>query len=419
MRAQHAGDADVVVVGAGLAGLSAAHELTRAGWRVLLLEAAERPGGRIVTDLVDGFRLDRGFQLMNPAYPRLLRLARDGVLDLDQLSLERFEAGVRVAMSGRHSVLADPRRQPRHLISTVSGPGSPAEKARFVAWALTCALRRPSRLLTGPDEPYGAVLDRLKITGAVRTAVLEPFLAGVLGEDEQQSSARFVSMLIRTFVRGTPAVPAWGMQGLPDQLARSLPAGTLRFGVQVTGVDGGRVWTEDGAVTARAVLVAASPSCAAALTGLARPPMQSLSTFWFAAPQAPYTRPLLHVDGLRRGPVVNAAVLSAAAPAYSPDGRALIGASMVGLPGASTERDVRRQLGLMYDTCAREWELLRVDAIAEALPSMRPPLNVRQPVRLSDTLFVAGDHRDTASQQGALASGARAAAAIGRQLTAQ
>jgi glycine/D-amino acid oxidase-like deaminating enzyme len=411
-------DADVVIVGAGLAGLSAALELTRLGLQVLLLEAAERPGGRIVTDLVDGFRLDRGFQLMNPAYPRWRRLAAAGVLDLDRLSPQFFEAGVRVAMDGRHAVLADPRRHPGHLPSTLSGLGSPVAKARLAAWALTCAVRRPSGLLTGRDEPYGATLDRLKITGAVRTSVLEPFLAGVLGEDEQQSSARFVSMLIRTFVRGTPAVPAWGMQGLPEQLARALPAGTLRLGVRVTGIDGGRVSTEDGALAARAVLVAADPSTTADLTGLPRPRMQSLSTFWFVAERAPYSRPLLHLDGLRRGPVVNSAVLSAAAPAYSPDGRALIGASMVGLPGAATEHDIRSQLGLMYGVSAARWELLRVDEIAEALPSMRPPLDVRQPVRLSDTLFVAGDHRDTASQQGALASGARAAAAIRRQLAA-
>ena len=114
--------------------------------------------------------------------------------------------------------------------------------------------------------------------------------------------------------------------------------------------------------------------------------------------------------------MVNAAVMSAAAPAYSPDGRALISASMVGLPEDDTLDRVRRQLGLMYDTSAADWELLRLDAIADALPAITAPLTIRQPVQLSDTLFVAGDHRDTASQQGALASGARAAAAILRQL---
>ncbi len=416
MPSSSAPDADVVIIGAGLAGLSAALELTGLGRRVLLLEAAGRPGGRMVTDLVDGFRLDRGFQLINPAYPRLRRLTASGVLDPDRLRLQPFVAGVRIALDGTHRLLADPRRSPRDLPGTVRGLGSPIEQARFAGWALRCALGRPANLISEPDEPYGRRLDRLGVRGPVRSAVLEPFLAGVLGEDRTETSARFVSLLIRTFARGTPAVPAWGVQVLPEQLAAALPAGTLRLGTPVESVTGPTVRGPAGTLTGRAVLVATDPSTAAALTGLPRPRLRSLTTFWFSAERSPYQRPILHLDGLRRGPLVNAAVLSAAAPAYSPDGRALIAASLVGLPGADTERLVRRQLGLMYDTSAAHWQLLRVDAIGEALPAMLPPLTVRQPVRLTETLFVAGDHRDTASQQGALASGARAAQAIDRQL---
>ncbi len=409
-------DADVVIVGAGLAGLSAAIELSRLGRQVLLLEAADRPGGRVVTDLVDGFQLDRGFQLMNPAYPRLRRLAGTGVLPADRLDLRQFTAGVRVALDGRHRVLADPRRSPADLPSTLRGLGSPIEQARFAGWALRCLLRRPAALLAEPDEPYGRRLDRAGVRGPLRAGVLEPFLAGVLGEDQTETSARFVALLIRTFARGTPGVPAQGMQVLPDLLAAALPAGTLRPGVRVEAVTGPRVHSSAGSLTGRAVLVATDPATAAALTGLPRPELRSLTTFWFSAERSPCSRPILHLDGLRRGPLANAAVLSDAAPAYSPDGRALIAASMVGLPGAGTEQQVRRQLELMYATATADWHLLRVDAIGDALPAMRPPLTVRQPVQLTDVLFVAGDHRDTASQQGALASGARAARAIQRQL---
>jgi len=409
-------DADVVIVGAGLAGLSAAWELTRLGRRVLLLEAATRPGGRVVTDLVDGFRLDRGFQLINPAYPRVRRLIAHGVLTPDRLRLQQFDAGVRVALDGRHRVLADPRRSPRDLPSTLVGLGSPVEQLRLARWALGCVTRRPAALLAQPDQPYGRQLEQAGISGPLRAAVLEPFLAGVLGEDRAETSARYVSLVIRAFVRGRPGVPAWGMQTFPEQLAAALPAGVLRLGVPVEAVTGPTVVTGAGRIAGRAVVVATDPTAAAGLAGLPRPQLRSLSTFWFAAEQSPCPRPILHLDGLRRGPVVNAAVLSAAAPAYSPDGRALVAASMVGLPAADTERLVREQLGRMYATDASSWQLLRVDAIAEALPAMLAPLTVRQPVQLTDTLFVAGDHRDTASQQGALASGARAAQAVHRQL---
>ncbi|HEX2902748.1 MAG TPA: NAD(P)/FAD-dependent oxidoreductase [Jatrophihabitans sp.] len=413
-------ESDVVVVGAGLAGLSAAIELTRAGLQVTVLEAAAKPGGRVSTDVVDGFRLDRGFQLMNPSYPRWRRLVRLGVLDEDRLQLQHFDAGVRVALAHRHALLTDPRHCPADLLQNLTAPGSPLEKARFVAWALRCGAARPSRLRSGADRPYGQQLTKIGVTGALRRQVLEPFLAGVLGEDEQQSSTHFVSLLLRAFVRGVPAVPAWGMQALPDQLAEQLARGSVSGRIQlstpVTKVDGTVVHTEAGAFRGRAVLVATDPRSAAGLTGLPEPQLRSLTTFWFVADQPPYGRPILHVDGLRRGPVVNAAVMSAVAPAYSPDGRALIAASIVGVPAADTVEQVRRQLGLIYDTSAADWQLLRVDAIADALPAMTAPLRLRQPVQLSDTLFVAGDHRDTASQQGALASGARAAAAIRRQL---
>ncbi|MDQ2837835.1 MAG: FAD-dependent oxidoreductase [Actinomycetota bacterium] len=421
MTVQLPSSAEVVIVGAGLAGLSAALELSRAGLDVLLLEATDRPGGRVATDLLDGFRLDRGFQLINPAYPQLRRLVAAGLLDLDRLRLQPFDAGVRVALAERHAVLGDPRRCPRDLLASLSAPlGSPVQKATFAAWALRCATSRPSRLQARPDEPYGARLDRLGLTGTLRTAVIDPFLAGVLGEDADQSSANFVELLIRAFVRGTPSVPAWGMQALPDQLAAGLPAGTLRTGVRVDRLTGSTVHTAAGSVTARVVLIAADPRTAAGLVGLAGlavPEFRSLTTYWYVADRAPCNRPILHLDGLRRGPIVNAAVLSAAAPAYSPDGRALIAATMVGLPdGTATERLVRDQAGRIYGVDSSDWQLLRTDAIADALPAMVPGLNLRQPVRLSGSLFVAGDHRDTASSQGALASGARAARAIQREL---
>ncbi|HEY5980548.1 MAG TPA: NAD(P)/FAD-dependent oxidoreductase [Microlunatus sp.] len=398
----------IVVVGAGLAGLACAQRLTAAGLEVVVLEAADAVGGRVRTDETDGFRCDRGFQLINPAYPALGR-----VVDLDQLDLRSFGAGVVVAGVDGRSVLADPRRLPRLLPATLRSPvGSLRERVAFVRWALSCLLP-VRRQLAAPDLRLADALDRAGISGELRTAVLDPFLAGVLADWEGTTSATFVRLLMRSFLLGSPAVPSTGISRLPELLAASLPAGTIRLDQRVIDVGAEHVRTADEEIRAEAVVVATAPRAAAELTGIPMPSTKPLTTFWHTAPRAPTTTKLLHLDGARRGPLVNSAVLTNVAPGYAPPGRVLIASSTVSADGsADAERTVRRQAGLVYGIDTSDWELVSCQVIAEALPHQPPPLVLRQPPRLAGGVFIAGDHRDTASIQGALVSGRRAADAV-------
>ncbi len=409
---------DVVVVGAGLAGLAAARVLVEAGLEVAVLEASDAVGGRVRTDRVDGVLLDRGFQLLNPAYPALR-----GLVDLPALRLHPFDPGVVAVSSGARGTLVDPLRRPRDIPGLLAGlgsrgTGSPLEKVRFAGYVTRVAVEPVRRLQRRPDVGWGAAFDAAGMRGGLRRSVLEPFLAGVLGEDEQQTSRRYVDLVLRSFARGTPSLPEAGMQALPEQLAAGLPAGTVRLDTPVRRVSGSGVRTGTGREEGAAVVLAADALASAELLGWPPPPVRSLTTLWFRAPASPVPtgRPLLHVDGGRRGPVVNVAVVSDAAPSYCTDG-ALVAASLVGdHPGAEAEPAVRRQLGLMLATDVTGWDLVRTDAIAAALPAARPPFDLRRPVDLGDGLFVAGDHRDTPSTQGALASGRRAARAVLRRL---
>lgn len=398
----------VVVVGAGLAGLACAQRLSRAGVEVVVLEASDAVGGRVRTDVVDGFRCDRGFQLLNPAYPVL-----EHVVDVAELDLHAFQAGVVVAHAGRQAILADPRRVPARLPQTVTAPlGSLLDKLRFAAWA-AASLQPVSRLLRRPDRTLAESLDRAAVTGVLRTGVVEPFLAGVLAEWEGTTSANFAALLLRSFVLGSPAVPSLGMGRLPELVAASLPAGTVRLGTAVARVQADAVDTDDGSVPARAVVVATDPDTAGSLTGLATPAMKSLTTFWHTAAEPPTRRRLLHLDADRRGPVVNTAVMTSVAPSYAPAGRPLVATTVVGADGTgAAERAAREHAGLIYGVDTSRWELVTTHVVAAALPRQPPPLDARQPVRTPDGVFVAGDHRDTASIQGALVSGRRAAAAL-------
>ncbi|MGI3779992.1 MAG: NAD(P)/FAD-dependent oxidoreductase [Janthinobacterium lividum] len=401
-------DAPVIVVGAGLAGLACAQRLSRAGVEVVVLEASDAVGGRVRTDVVDGYRCDRGFQLLNPAYPVLPH-----VLAVDALDLHPFQAGVVVAHGRDRSILADPRREPSLVLASLRAPlGTFAEKVRFGAWALSTLV--PVRTqLSRPDRSRTEELDAFGVTGRLRAGVVEPFLTGVLAENDGSSSARLARLLVRSFVLGSPAVPSLGMGRLPELVAASLPPGTVRLGVRVRGATGSSVRTDDGELAARAVVVATDPAAAGGLTGLDTPRMKALTTFWYATDEAPTTRPLLHLDADHRGPLVNTAVMTNAAPSYAPAGRSLVQVTVLGADSsADTERSARAQAGLVYGVDPTAWQLVTTHVVAGALPEQPAPLGVRRPVALGDGLFVAGDHRDTASTQGALVSGRRAASAV-------
>jgi glycine/D-amino acid oxidase-like deaminating enzyme len=402
-------DVDVVVVGAGLAGLAAGRQLRAGGRTAVVLEASDGVGGRMRSEIVDGVTVDRGFQLLNPAYPEAAR-----VLDLAALHLRPFDAGVLLAGSDGSHVVADPRRRPGALVSSVRhAPGSRLEQARFAAYAVRLASGDGRRLLTGPDTSGG---EAYAVFGELTDRVLAPFLSGVLFDDSMTTSRRFTDLLLRAFVRGTPCVPARGMQAIPDQLAAGVD---VRLGTPVRAVTPTSVTTDDGVLVARAVVVATDPATAGTLLpGLDLPVMRSGTTWWHLAdaPGAALTggRAVLVVDPDRRGPLVNSVVVSNAAPGYATHGRALVASTGLGTAGIS-QREVRDHLTLLYGVDTTNWDEVAVQRITATVPAVPPGSPLRRPAS-HDGVFVAGDHRDTASIQGALVSGRRIADAVLRAL---
>ena len=399
-------DTDVVVVGAGLAGLACARTLEHAGLDVTVLERSDAVGGRVQTETVDGFRCDRGFQLLNPAYPAVGRL-----IDVGALRLGTFEAGVAVRRrDGGLAVLADPRRAPKLIGATLrSGYLDAGELSQLVRWVAP-ALGPVSRLTGAPDTTLAASLDTAGVTGRLRREVFERFLAGVLADDTGRTSAAFVRLLLRSFLLGTPGVPAQGMQALPEQIASGLRR-PVRLGVWAAALGSeGRVETSDGPLSGRAVVVAADAVDSMTLTGVGADRMRGLRTWWFAADEPPDPQRMLVVDAAG-GPVVNSAVMSSVSPTYAPAGRALVQATTL-LPSEADEAAVRRHLDRVWGVSTARWDVVTRHDIERALPEQSAPLRVRRPVALGDGLFVAGDHRDTASIQGALVSGRRAARAV-------
>jgi len=401
--------ADVIVVGAGLAGLRAAQVLTRRGLDVVLLDGADRPGGRIATDVVDGFRLDRGFQVLNTSYPAL-RAAFGG--RLEPLRLRTFEPGAAIrGADGLLHTFANPARRPSLAWATATDGLLPVvDKAKLVAWTarvLATPAQRSTQLI---DRSAAQELAAAGLDGPVVERFLRPFLSGVLGESALTTSAAYVRLVWRSFALGTIAVPGGGMGALPARLAATLPAGVLRLGRNATAVRAGVVHTYDEELTARAVVVATDPVTAGRLLpGLETPTMLALTTYYHVPPVAPARSPLLHLDATG-GPVASTVVLTAAAAEYALRGQALVSSTVLG--AAIDETVVRRELARIYGVPTGDWTHLHTSEIREALPAFPAGRPLRDDVALGDGLFVAGDHRDTPSQQGALVSGRRAAEAV-------
>ncbi len=412
---------DVVIVGAGLAGLCCALRLQEVGVPFIILEGSDGVGGRVRTDTLDGFRLDRGFQVLLTAYPEGQR-----TLDYDPLDLKPFYPGALVRFRGRFHRVADPRRRPLDGLKSFFGPiGTLRDKLRIPALV--------SKVTAGKAEdqfrrPEGLTLDLLRWGGQFSDAMIDrffrPFFGGVFLERQLVTSSRLFRFLFRMFAEGDAAVPARGMGMIPEQLAARLPADSIRLNTPVERVEQFQVVLRGGEeLEAKAVVVATDgPAAARLLAGrIPEPASRSVCCLYFAADASPLKEPVLALNADEPGPVNHLAVVSNVSPAYAPPGAALVSASVLGDPAAddaALEAAVREQLAGWFGPAVSRWRHLRTYRIRHALPDQTAPaLDVpERPVFLDDGLFVCGDHRDNASIQGAMASGWRAAQAVAEEL---
>jgi phytoene dehydrogenase-like protein len=407
----------IVIIGSGIAGLSCATYLHRAGRSVLLLDAGDRVGGRVRTDIVEGFRLDRGFQVLLDAYPE----AR-GLLDYHSLSLKSFSSGALVFCDGRLKRIADPFRHPTKLLSTLrDGVGTVGDLWKSWRLARLVAAGDPDDLLSAPQT---STLDRLRrfgFTDAFIDRFFRAFYAGVFLEPGLVSSSRAFDFTYRMFARGRATVPALGMAEIPNQLASRLPGSAIRLNAPIRAIANRLVALEDGSsILAEAIVIATDVDTARRLAPEAFTSARnwtSTTCLYFDADTSPIGEPTIAVNGSGTGVVTNVAVMSDVSPDYAPPGRSLIQVSITGPARQNVDTlatSVRQELAQWFGPQTIGWRLLRCDRIDRALPAQEPSDSglIRKRSRVRAGLFVAGDHVDQSNLNGAMCSGRRAAEAI-------
>jgi phytoene dehydrogenase-like protein len=246
-------ETEVIIVGGGVAGLCCALKLEESGVPYLLLEASDAVGGRVRTDSVDGFRLDRGFQVLLTAYPEVLR-----VVNIEMLELGCFYPGALVACDGGLHRVADPWRHPLDALRSAASPvGTLADKLRV--WHLRRRARAGSLddLFGRPEQPTISALKADGFSDVMIERFFRPFLGGIFLDKELVTSSRMLEFVFRMFSLGDTALPAGGMQAIPDQIASRLSVGSIRLGERVMGTGPGRVELEGGeTIVGRAAVLA-------------------------------------------------------------------------------------------------------------------------------------------------------------------
>ena len=406
---------DVIIVGAGLAGLSCARRLQTQGADYLLIEASDRVGGRVKTDVVKGFILNHGFHVLQTAYPEAQRF-----LDYSALNLKAFAPGALFRIGGRFHAVADPRRAPRYVIQTLAAPiGTWGDRLRMARLNRRLTRTGPEEILRAPDIPTPDFLRGEGFSELMIERFFMPFFSGVCLDPQIQVSSHVFRYIFRMFAMGDVSIPARGMEEIPRQIAGVIEPDRLRTGVRVRAVKKGTVTLESGEELScrKAVLAVEAPEVERLLGLPQRTASRGESCFYFSAPEPPLREPFLVVNAEGRGPINNLCVPSQVAPTYAPKGRSLVSVTVIGKQAKSKEElehAVRDQLGEWYGRSVRRWDLLRTYSIRHALPDQPAPAPDPTTAvgELRPGIFVCGEYGSLPSIQWALLSGRLAAEAI-------
>jgi phytoene dehydrogenase-like protein len=405
----------VLIVGAGLSGLSCALHLHQAGIPVRVLEASDGAGGRVRTDRVDGFLLDRGFQVYLSAYPEAGKL-----LELEALDLHAFEAGA-ICFDGKklHRVM-DVFRKPSSFFASALGPvGSMADKLRVALLRFRALGSSEDEIASRPDRPTHALLSQFGFSKPMIDGFFRAFYGGIFLERELRTSSRMFEFTFKMFSKGNATLPALGMGEIPLQIARRLPPETIRINAVVASVNETSVGLVGGEVIpARQVVVATQATQTSLLVPDFKsqaPDWRSATNLYFSANQSPLGEAIIALNTSGEGLVNNVCVLSDVSPTYAPPGQSLISVTVLGVHAdLDLPEEIQKELGTWFGGQVNDWRHLRTDLIKQALPEQLPetgPAEEPDFLRLNG-IWICGDHVTSASIEGAIISGTRTAKAI-------
>ncbi len=403
----------VIIVGAGIAGLTCAKYLKDRGIQSLILEASDGIGGRVRTDKIDGFLLDRGFQILLTAYPEAQRL-----LDYQQLDLKAFTSGalIRDNQKNNFSIVGNPFKEPSKIWSSLtSNIGNFTDKIRVLRLILDT-----NNVQEEIFEKQGiSTLDYLRNYGFSDNMIQQffrPFFGGVFLENELSTSSNFFKYIFGKFYEGDAVVPAKGIEQIARQIEKKLYIGTVKLNTKVVKIDGNRVYLENGdRLYGEKIVLATDGFHADKLLGNDTPrKFNSTTCTYFSADSSPLKEKMLVLNPNRTSMIHNMCVPSDIAPFYAPNGKSLVSVSTQGFDlhnETELAKNIKRELTTWYGKEVETWQHLKTYHIPQALPNFDISL-VDKNLKISDILYQCGDTTAYPSLNAAMATGRKVAEMI-------
>jgi phytoene dehydrogenase-like protein len=399
----------ITIIGAGISGLSAGLHLHRKGFTVKIIEASDRVGGRIKTDVVDGFRLDHGFQVLLTSYPEAKML-----LDYDALQLKTFLPGATVLYDGGQFEIADPFRRPSALLATVFAPVG-SLKDKFNTFILKNKLIAKS--IQGIfAQPQKSSLEQLRDYGFSAKMInrfFKPFFSGIFLENNLATPNRMFDFVMKMFSEGDAAIPALGMEEIPKQLSKQLPEHAFLFNTKVADIQANTIITTTGEQIQSDIIIIATEATAliAKYKTTTETKHHSVTNAYFESKVAPSNKAVVILNASEKDKIVNnLTVMTNVSTAYAPEGKVLISVSCNGLLDFSDlelAQKIKTELQPWFGKQVEDWSHLKTYKVKYALPQLavlKDDLNTAD-MKISHNLYCCGDHLMNGSINAAMKSG--------------
>ncbi|MDB2630406.1 FAD-dependent oxidoreductase [Ulvibacter sp.] len=396
------------IIGGGISGLIAARVLEEYGLSATIIEATDRLGGRVKTDVVDGYSLDHGFQVLLTAYP-----AAKKYLDFDALALQEFLPGSAIFKNGKQKIIGDPLRNLSLLLPTLfSGIGTVNDKIKILALNRRLKKKSIQNIFAEKEQTTHAYLENIGFSEAIITNFFTPFFSGIFLENKLDTSSRMFEFVYKMFGEGNAALPKDGIQAIPKQLFEKLKSTTIIFNTKVKSVENGSIKLESGeAIKSNFTIIATQASGLVSNLKNQATLWKSCDTLYFEVAKREIKKPLIGLIAMHNA-LINNIFYHTSLQTSATATKELLSVTVIDRQNLTNKQlvtGVQKELKELcnIDSCS----FIKQYNIPMALPNLQDIQYEMLPseTRLTETIFLAGDTQLNGSLNAAMIAGERAA----------